>query len=234
VQVANVMKFSKVLPAIALLFALPFFFIGGPDVAASPLFHVLWDCGHIVFFALLALLLVQHFSLSSWRGWLLFTLLVFVLGGAIEVVQSHTGRNGSWQDLLRDLTGTWLGLFLIRSKQPWVYAGRLLAVGVLSVNLYWVGLTGAGFWYAHYEFPVLADFESPLSMQTMRANGLRDRVLRDKSGKVIAGENPLSLVKTHIERSRDYASNGVYGLKIRMGNQRYSGVVFNQVITDWS
>lgn len=227
-------RFARLVPAIALLVLTPFFFIGGPSPVATPLFNSLWDCGHIVFFSLLSLLLVQKFSLTRGRDWLLLTLAVFVLGGAIEIVQAHTGRSGSWQDLLRDLTGTWLGLFLIRSKHAWVYAGRLLALGLLSMNLYWVGLGGAGLWYAYREFPVLADFESPLSIQTMRANGFRDKLSRDKTGKIIAGENSPPLVKTQIERSRDYASEGEYGLKIQMGNQRYAGVAFNQIMTDWS
>jgi len=217
-----------------LLVLTPFFFIGGPSPVATPLFNSLWDCGHIFFFGVLALVLVQKFSLTGGRDWLLLTLVVFVLGGSIEIVQAHTGRSGSWQDLLRDLTGIWLGLFLIRSKKNWVYAGRLLALGLLSMNLYGVLLSGAGLWYAYREFPVLADFESPLSIQTMRANGFRDKVLRDKTGKIIAGENSPPLVKTRIERSRDYVSDGEFGLKIRMGNQRYAGVAFNQLMTDWS
>lgn len=227
-------RFARLVPAIALLVLTPFFFIGGPSPLATPLFNSLWDCGHIVFFSLLALVLVQKFSLTSGRDWLLLTLAVFVLGGSIEIVQAHTGRSGSWQDLLRDLTGIWLGLFLIRHKKAWVYVGRFLALALLSMNLYWVSLGGAGLWYAYHEFPVLADFESPLSIQTMRSNGLRDKLLRDKTGKIIAGENSSPLVKTQIERSRDYATDGEYGLKIQMGNQRYAGVAFNQVMTDWS
>lgn len=227
-------RFARLVPAVALLVLTPFFFIGGPSPVASPLFNSLWDCGHIIFFSLLAMLLVQTFSLSSGRDWLLLTLAVLVVGGSIEIVQAHTGRSGSWQDLLRDLAGLWLGLFFVRHKKNWVYAGRLLALCLLSMNLYWVILSGSGLWYAYYEFPVLANFESPLSMQAMRPNGLKDKLLRDKAGNLIAAQNFPPLVKTQIERSRDYASDGEFGLKIRMGNQRYAGVAFNQLVTDWS
>lgn len=234
VEVVELLKFSRILPAVALLVLTPFFFIGGPSPVATPLFNSLWDCGHIIFFSLLAVLLVQKFLLTSCRAWLWLTLAVFVLGGAIEIVQAHTGRSGSWQDLLRDLTGTWLGLFLVRNKQTWVYAGRVLAVGLLGMNAYWVLLSGAGLLYAYHSYPVLADFESSLSTQTIKANGLRDKPLRDKTGKPVASENSVPPVKTYIERSQEHASAGAYSLKIVMGNQRYAGVAFNQLMTNWS
>jgi hypothetical protein len=132
------------------------------------------------------------------------------------------------------MTGLWLGLFCVQPKSAWVYLGRALAFGLLSMNLYWVVLSGAGFLYAYYEFPLLADFESPLALQTMRANGLKDRVLRDKAGNIIAGEHLLTPIKTIITRSSEYASRGTYSLKIQMGNQRYAGVAFNSLVRDWS
>lgn len=229
------MKFPIVLLALILIVLCPFFFIGGPGPSDTPLFRALWDCGHIVFFGLLAALLVQKFSLVGWRSWLALSLIVFVLGGAIEIVQAHTGRNGSWEDLLRDLTGIWLGLFFVQGRQYWLWFGRLFALGFVGVNLYTVAWSAASLFYAYEHFPQLADFESPLAMQGLSANGVRDKLLRNKEGKVIAGEQAqANQLKTHIERSTDYASSGAYGLRIQLSTQRYSGVAFSPMLHNWS
>src|SRR3954466_3177043 len=110
---------------ILLLVACPFFFIGGPNYQSSSLFRAFWDWGHILFFSGLVVVVQPMVKMKGWRFGVLISLIVFVVGGIIEIVQSYTGRDGNWQDLLRDLSGAWLGLFWLQKATAWIWIGRV-------------------------------------------------------------------------------------------------------------
>ena len=96
-------KLKKNIAWVIVIVAFPFFFLGGPDATSSELYGALWNCGHIVFFIALVFALNKQIDLSRWQLSLATLAAVFVGGGMIEVIQSYTGRDGNWDDLLRDL-----------------------------------------------------------------------------------------------------------------------------------
>ena len=155
-----------------MLVLMPFFFWGGPDYFAPEYIKTLWNFGHIVFFAVL-LLWVQSFkSLTHWRQWLWVTFIALVLGCAIETLQHFVGRNASWDDVLHNLFGVWLGLFWGQKATRPVWVLRVASIiGILPA----AGLVIDSAWtdlLMRKQFPLLNSFESRTEMQQVRSNGL--------------------------------------------------------------
>jgi VanZ family protein len=202
-----ILKLKYIVPIVFLLVAFPFFFLGGPSDYSSSLFRSVWDCGHLVFFIALVIVLSKKFELRNWCVGLAISAAVFVGGGLIELIQSHVGRDGSWNDLLRDLTGTWLGLFWAQRANKWIWLGRVLTVALLIPNL------SSVFYEARYQlnaiqqFPLLAGYESNIE-------------LYGHGGK--------------IELSSQFHTQGDYALKVALTTKQYSGIVFRRMINDWS
>jgi hypothetical protein len=191
---------------VALIVIFPLFFIGGPTFYSAPLFRALWDCGHIIFFSCLIFALHQKVTIAGWRPFLAITAVVFVLGGAIEVIQTQTGRYGSWQDLLNDLVGTWLGLFWLQKSNLWVWLGRVSAIALASPNVVLVLLAAWSQIQSEYQFPELANFESAISLHGWKGN---------------------------IERTNLLQSSGNYSLKIHLNTEKYAGVSLTEFYNSW-
>lgn len=198
---------AKRLMVCLLIVIAPFFFLGGPSAYSTPLFKTLWDCGHLCFFIILVAFLDTRFRLDNWRAALFITLAVFIGGGLIEIIQAHTGRDGNWGDLLRDLIGTWLALFWLQPPNKWVWSGRLIATLLLMPNIIRILLEADFQWHSEQEFPRLASFESAIEM---------------------FGH------KGQVERTKEFPTHGDYALKIHLTNEKYSGVTFDRLFNDWS
>lgn len=199
-------KVIQILPLVIVIVAFPFFFFGGAIEASSNLFGAFWDCGHLVFFIALVVALSKKIDVNNWRIGVLITATVFFGGGLIEIIQASIGRDGNWDDLLRDLTGTWLGLFWIQRGGKWIWGGRFLSIVLLIPNL-----TAVFFevWYqlnARQNFPILAGFESNVEVHWG---------------------------KKEDELSAQYHTQGKYALKIKLSPKPYSGIKFGRLINDW-
>lgn len=199
-------KLVYLLPVLILIGAFPFFFLGGSVESSSSLLTAIWDCGHLVFFAALVVFLGRKYDVNSWRFALLLSTAVFVVGGLIELIQSGIGRDGSWDDLVRDLTGTWLGLFWMQRSSKIIWVGR-----VVSVLLAFPTLMAVFFetWYevrARQEFPLLVGFESPIeSYWGKKEDGL----------------------------SSEFYSQGKSSLRVQLTPKIYSGIKFSRLRPDW-
>ncbi|MCL7943816.1 succinyl-CoA synthetase subunit beta [Marinobacter sp. ATCH36] len=116
----------------------PFFFIGGPGWTDGPLYKSAWNLGHILFFALLTLAIQPWRFWTGWALWGLSTLMVLALGLGIELLQYGVNRQVDWQDILRNLLGSWVAL-AARPLPPQVQHSRLttwslrIIVGALLV-----------------------------------------------------------------------------------------------------
>jgi VanZ family protein len=77
---------------------------------STPLPTTGWDkSNHLIAFAALAYLGQKAFSQNSFK--LIIGLIAF--GGLIEMLQTFTPtRSGEWQDLITDVIGIFIGLFL--------------------------------------------------------------------------------------------------------------------------
>ncbi|MDQ2075856.1 hypothetical protein [Marinimicrobium sp. ABcell2] len=189
-----------------LLVAFPLFFIGGPEWVAPRFYRELWSQGHMVFFAVLSLWLASVVSMHSPRRWLILSVAVLVVGVIIEGIQSQIGRTASWEDVVRNLIGTWLGLFWSLPADRRVWVGRLLA----SVLLLWQLSGLASHAVTHYhriqQFPVLSNFESGHDVKAW-------------SGQV--------------ERVTDPVREGSYSLAVHLSTKRFSGIGSYTLHRDW-
>ena len=100
-------------------------FIGGPGSDSGRILKTAWELGHIVCFALWALLYGYWRRGGGWVRLLLEALvLAFVVGGAVELIQTRIGRDGSWADLGNDLLGSVTGVLVYlsfwRRERSWL------------------------------------------------------------------------------------------------------------------
>lgn len=204
---------AMVLVGLLLLAIFPFFFFGGPSPYSTPLFRSLWDCGHIIFFAGIVIIARTKFNIAGWQPFIVITLIACAVGGAIELIQARTGREGNWQDLLNDVAATWLALLWLQKSNLWVWAGRVLAIALLMPPVTTVFFAAWAQLHAQRNFPILANFESSIDM-----HGWKGNVERTKA----------------IHRSGDYSYNsGDYSLKVHLNTEKYAGVAFTGFYNSW-
>jgi len=200
-------KLKKHLAWLIVVVAFPFFFLGGPDATSSKLYGALWNCGHIVFFIALVFVINRKIDLTRWQFALITLLGVFVGGGLIEVIQSQTGRDGNWDDLLLDVSGTCVGLFWLRSPSLFVWLGRIVATAFLIPSLSVVFFEA---WFQHHamkKFPLIAGFESSIELHGQKSTA---------------------------ELNAQFHTQGDYSLKLNLTTERYSGISFERLFNNWS
>ncbi|MDN3640471.1 hypothetical protein QWY82_16870 [Simiduia curdlanivorans] len=189
-----------------LLFTLPFFFIGGPDWQAAPLYRQVWNGGHIAFFCLSIVLIRQFIALNSPRHWLVASLMTLAIGLIIETIQQRVGRQFSYTDLAFNLAGLWLGLSWTQSPTKFIWLLRLGA-GFLLAPFFWsLTLASQLQLNSSYQFPTITSFES------------RSELLR------VSGPAHLS---------NQIASDGKQSLKIDFDSAQYSTVSIDKPLGDW-
>jgi hypothetical protein len=108
---------------------------------------------------------LQDYSLSIAVG--------LLLGALIELLQMVTGRDASFDDLLRDALGALAatGFFtlidprvrVLPSRRPIQLIGLLVGVASTVVIIAPLAITGTAYLQRHRSFPTLVDFGSPLS-----------------------------------------------------------------------
>lgn len=192
----------------------PFFFVGGPDWSAGPLFRVAWNLGHPLFFAFLTLTVQPWRFVSGWKLWLLGTAAMFLVGAGVELAQSFDNRDVDWRDMFRNLTGFWAVLAL----RPWVgfrqsypmrdwllraFAVAMLAIDLVSVSHIAVQQVRVSQW-----LPDLYDFQQDHPERFWRGNVTR------RSGE---GCGPIS----------------ESALAIDLTTRRYSGASLDNLPSDW-
>lgn len=200
-------KLKQHIAWVIVVIAFPFFFLGGPDATSSQLYGALWNCGHIVFFIALVFALNKKFDLSRWQFSLATLAAVFVGGGLIEVIQSYTGRDGNWDDLLRDLSGTCVGLFWLRPPSVSVWLGRVVALAFLMPSLSTVFFEAWFQYQSMKKFPLIAGFESKIELYGQKSTA---------------------------ELSSQFRTQGHYSLQLNLTTERYSGISFERLFNDWS
>jgi hypothetical protein len=193
----------------------PLFFIGPPGWSDGPLIQSAWNLGHPIFFALLTLTIRPWRFVSGWKLWASASSLVALSGLGIEYAQSFTTRGIDARDMFRNLTGLWVVLALqarasFRQQCPardWLI--RILAVGLLAIDLIWV--TGIGIQQAQVNqlTPHLYDFQKDDPEPFWRGNVARS------SGDICGPDADDAL-------------------SIALTTRRYSGASLDNLPSDWS
>lgn len=199
---------------LGLLFTSLFFFIGGPDASSPLVFFYVWDLGHVVFFFLLVLCIEAVRPLHFWRDWLWVSAAVLLLGLIIESLQYHIGRNASWDDVLHNLYGVFLGLTFSGGgiTNKFLLAGlRLLSVAVLIPSLWAASCAAYADLRMRAQFPLINNFESDYELRQV-----------------------VRIGKSIREQSNRHATNGNYSLAIDLGSEKYSGVKWLGRYGNWS
>jgi hypothetical protein len=114
-----------------ILLAVPLFFVGGVSSVALDIYRRLWDMGHSVFFALLAVNLVWWSIIKNHRQFFIACLMVFSVSLLIEKIQSYIGRDASWFDVLSNMSGFLLGYSFIQSISKIILVLRMVAISGL-------------------------------------------------------------------------------------------------------
>ncbi len=209
------------LMGVLLLLAAPLFFIGGPDWVSSTLLKNIWNFGHVIFFALLLVVVQWFVPLTQWRHWLGVTVLALAGGGLVEVVQHFVGRHASWADLFNNLAGVWLGLFWGQRLGATPHARLVCGARLMSLLL-----IGPGLWLVvdaawaevslRRTFPLLNSFESRAQWQQVTANPARVQV------------QPSHTVFSHGGQALQatLAAGGYSGLRVRVCYGDWRGYEF--------
>ena len=169
--------FSLWLIGFLLLIASILFFIGGPDYYSSRSLKHLWDIGHILYFALLTILLLRWHFVSRraliWQ-WLIILTITLTVGVSIELLQLGSVRTPDIGDVLRDLAGS----LLVLSFGPLATTLKLRlyvqsCITVLTLVLIWP-LTKSIIdeTIAWDQFPLLSNFETPFEINRWSGNDL--------------------------------------------------------------
>lgn len=202
----------RVLLALLVLLISPLFFVGGPDWVSADIIRQLWNCGHIAFFAALTLLLHQYISLAHWHRWLLLTVSVLIIGIVIEFIQGAIGRHKSWQDVLYNLAGVWLGLFWFLTPSPRVWVGRVFALIAFSPAAMNVAVAAKNYAILYQQIPIMSSFESAADMQQLHFNAQQ----------------------VQITQSIKHVAEGKFSAELTLNTGRYSGVRMSVAIGDWT
>jgi len=192
-------------------------FVGGPDYYSTRSMKHFWDIGHIVYFALLALLLCRWSVISRLtlvQQWLLILSITLVLGITIELLQYGTSRSPNMGDVLRDINGSLLALVFGPARSKIQSARRRLytQISVCLLTLYLLSpfiISLLDETIARHQFPLLSGFETPFEINRWH------------------GGNRLSVV------SLPSVAKGKL-LRLALTTEKYSGVAFKYFDNDWT
>lgn len=203
---------------VILLLVSPFFFIGGADYYDPRSVKEIWNLGHLVFFAMLVLVLDDYWcSLHRSIVFRIFATLLILLfvGVGIELIQRNIAtRSCSLIDVARDLSGGAIVLFWRASRRlrrlQAMLCGFLLFL-VVTYNIIPLLIDITDEYRSYRDFPLLAGFESDAEFDRW-AGGRR------------AGFQRVSTPRLQ----------GEYSAKIILTTDTYSGVSLDHFPGDWS
>lgn len=211
------MKKKKLTFAFLLFLIFPFFFFFGPGYGSSRSFQCFWDLGHILFFALASYFLVTFVPVLGKKPYkiqIFWIVAITLLGGLlIELTQVGFSRTPGFWDMLRNLIGSFISLFFFNpGRKEWsakrLHVMQFFTVLVVLAATIPFGVAITDEMVADAEFPLLADFETPLEKDRWEGGAGRDIV-------------------------SDIASSGRCSLEVSLGTSTYSGISLVYFPADW-
>ncbi len=202
------------LAPLALVFAI-LLFVGGPGASSLRSFRYIWGVGHLFCFALWVYLYLHWRSQQPLvRQLLEVVILVFLVGGSVELIQGQIGREASWIDLGNDMIGGLAGMVFLSPARNQLSFWRLkffqlIILGLLIWSLLPVGKVLLDDVIAYQQFPLLAGFETPLEASRWSGSARR-----------------------HVVHDIHYS--GTASLRVQLTTHRYSGISLKESPRNWS
>jgi VanZ family protein len=208
--------FKRIFLILALLLLFILFFISGPGYDSARSLKHLWNMGHILFYALLALFIESTNKLSSNFQIQLIIILVItlILGVLIEMLQiGMVARTPDMGDVIRNIIGALVGLFFLLPSRKTLSNSRRHVVQLLVCILVLMQLVPAVRAYkdersANRQFPLLSGFE--ISSEINRWTG-----------------------GAPFEISHRVKKTGSASLQVMMNTDTYSGLALKYFPGDW-
>ncbi|MFT5249691.1 MAG: VanZ family protein [bacterium] len=202
-------KRQKILLVVLIFLISILFFTDGPSPYSNRLYLLLWDNGHICFFALVGWL---TFRLTNNKTDLYTCILTFIisliLGFTIEVIQFYIGRNANWQDVYRGVLGGLFSNLALNYRYSSINKTKIVAALIATVLL--IALEQKQLVIAikleldmKSNFPILSDFSTKKNLMNWTGNSLSIEKNNDiwevdtLKAKLIANQKYSSLTLEH-------------------------------------
>jgi VanZ family protein len=156
---------------LALLFIL--FFIGGPEYQSPRSFQAIWNLGHIIFFALLPLMIFSFQNKKEVKPTTQAAIVIgitLIFGIAVELFQYGSNRTPDIGDLTRNMIGAMVAIFFLLpirkalSRTPLLIM-KSITVTLIFAQLYPIAIALLDEHHARRDFPILSDFQTPYQIQ---------------------------------------------------------------------
>lgn len=122
-----------------------------------------WNLGHIVFFCLATLGIHSYRPFRATGHVFVYMAVLLVISLIIEVIQSQLGRSLSTVDVLRNLVGAGLALFIV--ARPYLHLTLKGFLGfILALDLIGFGMSAWTDFKIQTRAPIIENFESVLTL----------------------------------------------------------------------
>jgi VanZ family protein len=160
------------------------FFVGGPDYYSPRSLKEIWNLGHIVYFALLPLLLAPFPFFQKLRPQIQIAsllIMTILLGTLVEILQYGSARHPDISDIYRDLLGFLVALVFFKPLQTMIQGAPLNLMRTLVTVLVALQCVPAAKALvdesaARAAFPVLSDFQSGFQLDRWSGGAARSLV----------------------------------------------------------
>jgi len=200
-----------------LLIAGLLFFLSGPDYYSPRSYKRIWDQGHVFFYTILSIILLQSWNFiknkncTSQLFWL--SIITLLSGSLVELIQIKFARLIELSDLWRNFLGCLLGWIFFSDSCKKISAKYLLALRLTVPLLFIIELVSPfsaiiDEIMAQRQFPVLSRFEMPFEVERWEAD-----------------MTPV--------RTSEQVYEGDYACRIGLNTEEYSGFSLKYFPGDW-
>lgn len=193
------------------------FFIGGPGSHSPRSFKTIWNLGHIIYFALLPLLI---FSFTPNKIKIKPTIQAFIvisitliLGIIVELFQYGLDRTPDIGDISRNMIGALIAIFFFLPigksiPKPVLFSIKIIIFVLVAAQFSPIVIALIDEHHARRDFPVLSDFQTPFQLYRWGKNtGISIDYIHDNPGNI--------------------------ALKVELTTNRYSGVFLKYFPANW-
>lgn len=160
------------------------FFISGPNEHSYRSLKAVWNLGHIIYYALLALLISPFLlkrNLKQSITILILLAITLVLGIFIEVLQNGLNRTPDIGDIYRNMLGATVAILFFLPNIDFILKTGLITLRGIAIFLVMlqfvpVGLALIDEQQARVDFPVLSDLQTPLQISRWSGNTINEVV----------------------------------------------------------